>query len=230
MTGLRGYAVCTSGRSGSNWLCELLTSTGVLGNPLEYFNVEARRRRTDPDYPDDPAEQLARIVTTGATPNGVYGVKVFPSHLDALAGRVRWADALPNLRFVELRRRDVLGQAISLTRSEQTGRFRSTEHESVAPQYDGEAIAANLRFFARDQARWAAYFARNGIAPLRLTYERVVDEPQRAIDAVAALVGIPDARIVPALVEQRVMHDALTHAWRERFCAEYADPNVMDAI
>jgi LPS sulfotransferase NodH len=44
----RGYAICTSARSGSKWLCYLLSSTGQLGNPREYFNVEARRRNTPP--------------------------------------------------------------------------------------------------------------------------------------------------------------------------------------
>jgi LPS sulfotransferase NodH len=44
----RGYAICTSARSGSNWLCYLLSSTGQLGHPREYFNVEARRRNTPP--------------------------------------------------------------------------------------------------------------------------------------------------------------------------------------
>jgi LPS sulfotransferase NodH len=33
----RGYAICTSGRSGSNVLCQYLASTGLLGKPLEYI-------------------------------------------------------------------------------------------------------------------------------------------------------------------------------------------------
>ncbi|MGP8122502.1 MAG: Stf0 family sulfotransferase [Xanthobacteraceae bacterium] len=34
----RGYAICTMPRSGSNFLCQLLASSGCLGRPLEYFN------------------------------------------------------------------------------------------------------------------------------------------------------------------------------------------------
>src|SRR6202011_3239873 len=74
---LRGYAICTVARSGSNWLCRLLSSTDVLGKPMEYFNGRGLRLFTDPAYPDDPAEQLARVLSAGATPNGVYGLKVF---------------------------------------------------------------------------------------------------------------------------------------------------------
>ena len=39
-----GYAICTIGRSGSSYLCQLLESTGVLGLPREYFNTATRRQ------------------------------------------------------------------------------------------------------------------------------------------------------------------------------------------
>src|SRR5882724_11277758 len=124
---LRGYAICTAPRAGSNWLCQLLTSTGVLGRPLEYFNGIARRQLNDPSYPDDPGEQVARILTMGRTPNGVYGLKMFASQFREVAGSVKLSRELPNLRFIVLRRRDVLGQAISWTRSLQTNQWRSTQ-------------------------------------------------------------------------------------------------------
>ncbi len=74
--GLRGLR---APRSGSNYFCELLSSTGILGHPREYFNGAVRRQRDDPTYPDDPLEQIGRILTMGATPNGVYALKLFPA-------------------------------------------------------------------------------------------------------------------------------------------------------
>jgi hypothetical protein len=47
----RGYMICATSRTGSNYLCQLLASTQVLGNPLEYFNTNGRRRREDPKCP-----------------------------------------------------------------------------------------------------------------------------------------------------------------------------------
>src|ERR1700687_5667641 len=101
----RGYAICTSGRSGSNLLCQYLSSTGMLGNPLEYFNGAGRRMLGQPDYPDDPARQIDWILTAGATPNGIYGVKIFPAQFDQVEKAIRWTEMLPNLAFVLLRRR-----------------------------------------------------------------------------------------------------------------------------
>lgn len=34
----RGFAICTAPRSGSNFLSQLVASTGQLGRPREYFN------------------------------------------------------------------------------------------------------------------------------------------------------------------------------------------------
>ena len=227
---MRGFAICTIGRSGSNWLCELLSSTDRLGYPQEYFNTVGRRRYLDPAYPDDPSEQVQWILTRGASSNGVYGLKVFPSHLDAIAGSVRWADELPSLSYVHLVRADVLGQAISLTRANQTGRFRSTLAQLAVPHYDGEAIAANIRLFARHDARWVAFFARNAIAPLRITYESVAADPRSAVASIAELMDVREARIDMSRVEQEVSRDEVSESWRRQFLAEYADPNVIDEI
>ncbi|MEM7386977.1 MAG: Stf0 family sulfotransferase, partial [Verrucomicrobiota bacterium] len=35
------YFVCTTSRSGSSYLCDLLDHTGVMGKPKEFFNVAA---------------------------------------------------------------------------------------------------------------------------------------------------------------------------------------------
>ena len=116
----RGYAICTSGRSGSNLLCQYLSSTGLLGHPLEYFNAAARRMLDHPDFPDGPEEQIERVLTIGATANGIFGIKVVPAQFDLAARSIHWTRRLPNLAFVLLKRRDLLGQAISNLRATQT--------------------------------------------------------------------------------------------------------------
>src|SRR5690348_1964487 len=93
---LRGYAICTTARSGSNYVSQLLASTCRLGRAEEYFYADARRRNGMTDYPDDPEAQLGMILTAGTTPNGIYGLKIFPNQFDAVAA-LRWPARLPNL-------------------------------------------------------------------------------------------------------------------------------------
>jgi len=61
MTRVRAYVICSTPRSGSTLLCELLKSTGVAGRPEEYF--EARPGTGLPPHPGDYLQGLPR---TGA--------------------------------------------------------------------------------------------------------------------------------------------------------------------
>src|SRR5580704_1364518 len=55
------YIVCSTQRSGSTYLCDLLASTGVTGRPLEYFEA-----RTETGSPPHPGYFLAGLPRTGA--------------------------------------------------------------------------------------------------------------------------------------------------------------------
>jgi LPS sulfotransferase NodH len=229
--GLRGYAICTSPRTGSNWLCYLLSSTGQLGHPREYFNCEARRQLDDPDYPAEPAEQFGRILTVGATPNGVYALKVFPEQHDAIAPACAWTKLLPNLKFVWLQRRDILGQALSAARVIQTGQYRSTVSATAQPNYDANLIRGRLIAAVKDQARWSLFFARTGIVPLPVDYEDILANPQRIIDRIADFVRSSQRAIIrPELIELRKQRDAVTEEWRTRFLREEGGSDVIDPL
>jgi LPS sulfotransferase NodH len=226
---MRGYAICTERRSGSVFLCRILRSTGVLGDPSEYFDASTLRDgRGVSDYPLDPEGQLAQIPRLGATPNGVYGFKIFSHQFDAVKA-TRWAERLPSLSFVYLERQDMLGQAMSLVRARQTGQWVPSIAAETEPVYRPDEIAVTLTLLARAQARWRYYFASNGLSVLHLDYEQVMASPQAAADAVGALVGLTEtpkvdmARIGP----EQIQRDALTEAWRARFIAERRDLSVF---
>jgi len=228
---MRGYAICTAPRSGSNFLCQLLASTGMLGNPLEYFNGAGRRYFDDPGYPDDPNEQVRRILSMGTTANGIYAVKVFAHQHDSISGKIRWTEHLPDLRYLFLTRRDLLGQAISWSRASQTGQYRHTQPMTSQPTYDADIIAAFLAKIVIEYARWEAYFARNDIAPLRLTYEDVAAAPSASVDAVANLLALADKPTVDRnRVGVVVQRDGTTDEWRRRFILERGDRDFVDCL
>lgn len=228
---LRGYAICTSPRTGSNLLCFLLSSTGQLGNPREYFNFVGRRQYDDPNYPTEPAEQFRRILTIGATSNGVYGLKVFPFQYDAVAPTCAWTKLLPNLKFIWLQRCDVLGQALSYARAIQTGQIRSTVPATAQPAYDANLIRDRLIAAVKDQARWSLFFARTGIVPLPADYEDVIANPQAIVDQIADFVGLRQRAIIkPELIELKKQRDALTEEWRARFLREEGSRDVVDPL
>jgi len=227
-TGLRGYAICTQPRSGSNLLSQYLASTDCLGYPLEYFNTPGRRALGIPDFPDEPRKQIEYILRHGATPNGVYGVKLFSFQHDLIAPTVRWTEALPQLRFVYLDRKDLLGQAISWTRAIQANQYRSTQPVQAAVSYDGRMILNNLLALIHERSRWEGYFARTGIAPLRISYEYLVADPQTHVNRLAQIVEVDGPVIIdPARVDLSIQRDSLSEEWRRRFHEEFGNADVI---
>jgi trehalose 2-sulfotransferase len=224
-----GYAICTEPRSGSAFLARLLASTGVLGRPAEYFNTSAIRvAQGIPDYPADPEAQLAEIPRLGASANGVYGVKVFSVHFDAVRA-TRWTQRLPALSFIYLERLDLLGQAMSHVRAMQTQQWTSAWAAEGVPAYDRQAINNELVRLVRAQARWRYYFARNSVRALHLVYEQVMRAPQETAEAVARLIGLAETPRVDLdqLRDHKIQRDALSDAWRARFIAESRDLNAF---
>jgi len=215
----RGYVVCATPRSGSNYLCQLLASTGVLGVPREYFNAPGRRAYDDPNYPEDPRQQLAQVTSTGATPNGVYGFKTHPFQLQSLA--IDPFRELPGLCAVRLIRNDLVGQAISWWRVQQTGQHRAGDRRLKAAEYDEDGIRESLKFIRSENEYWRNYLAKLGMTALEIVYEDLCRNPQAQIDRVAALLGVRQtARIDASLVSVTVQRGQTTEDWRQRFVAK----------
>lgn len=228
---MKGYVICTTPRSGSNYLAQIFESTGALGRPREYFNGPARRELDDPTYPDDAEAQIQRVLTDGATPNGIYALKLFPDQFQQVSARVRLTERLPNLHFVRLRRRDILGQAISWARALQTEQYRSTQIAKGVATYDARLIIQRIVEIARFEAAWDIYFARLAERPLVLDYETIVADPEAAARALAARLQLdPAIKVEPACIDLRIQRDDDTAAWRDRFTREFGDPNVFYAL
>jgi trehalose 2-sulfotransferase len=219
---VRGYVICSEHRSGSTLLCELLKSTGQLGNPDEFFRdtIFSARFERRPEF-------LENVLDQATTPNGIYGLKVFSQQFDVTCAR-RWAEELPDLRYVYLERRDLLGQAISLVRARQTEQYSATAKARRAERYDGRAIKRQLGRIAEGYLRWRRFFARNGIVPVWLSYEELIDDHLSAVLAVARAVEIELTADVVVRAELRRQQDQLTSIWRERFISEYSDTGYLD--
>ena len=127
-----------------------------------------------------------------------------------------------HLKFVYLRRIDVVAQAVSRCRAEQTGLWHV--HDGMtrgAPRVSYDAVAIR-RFVdeALDHDRaWNRWFQENGIDPYRVTYEALDRDPDAFARSVLRFLGIdpPAATIAAANVR---MADELSRQWVARFRTE----------
>jgi LPS sulfotransferase NodH len=261
----RAYIVCSTQRSGSTYLCRLLASTGVAGNPQEYFEARAETglpphpgyflaglprtgagirddpRATDaPDYSDlrtvDGWEaHLERTFRLGTTSNGVFGTKLMFNQLPdveqhataltdlaGLTGAALLDRLFADPRYVWMRRRDKVRQAISLWRALQTRVWR-LEHpggDGGEPElhYSFGGIEHLRRRLSADDDSWGRFFTQSAIEPLELSYEEDVEpDPAGAVGRVVAHVGVsvpPDWRPEAELVRQS---DGLNETWRTAY-------------
>lgn len=198
----------------------------LAGLPRTGAGIRDDPRPTDaPEYSDlrsvDGWEaHLERTFRLGTTENGVFAAKLMWNQLPDLE---QHAAALPEFagqsgaelldalfgqpRYVWMRRRDKVRQAISLWRALQTRTWR-LEHpgedgSSPSLSYSFEGIEHLRRRLSADDEAWERYFLHSLIAPLELVYEDDVGpDPAGAVARVLAHIGValpsgwePDARM-----------------------------------
>ena len=233
----RSYLLATVPRSGSTYLSHVLWQTGCLGAPLEYLNF-------DPAGPYGhasaaPAEQQRLWLSAlrhRTSPNGVFGLKGFPTQFEALVqgnpDLLAWVmrQVLPSRtdsRVLFLRRRDRTAHAISYARAILSGVWCQEQETAarVEPDYSPVAVERAARLIEEQEASWEAMFADLRLTPMTLWYEDVVADPARARAAVADHVGAmldPGAEVnVPAIRRQS---QEGARAWATRHQGEGASP------
>ena len=189
--------------------------------------ADATRFRMDPKF-------LPRILAARQTPNGVFGIKIMASYLDEFVDwlkachpevaheddRVVVERALPGVRYVHLRRSDLVAQAVSLVRASRTGVFEDTRGvgpAAVDTTFDFDAVDAAVAALQNDNERWQRFF--NVVAPaVTLTYEDLVDDPPREIERVLSGIGVTDE---PADRFTNIRHarqaDAINADWAAKY-------------
>ena len=201
------YLLCGTPRTGSTLLCSLLSSTGVLGHPESYFRepdeaVWARRFGLETDGPRvhdyNAFVQAARA--TGTSENGIFAARVMWGSLErTVEGLGKPADqsdlvalerAFGNLAFLHLQREDVIGQAVSWCRAEQTGFWQHGDIASRQPHQNLDQMKRLHHAIRAHNTAWRSWFDRHGVQPQTVTYEGLVDDPGGTVAGVAAFLGV----------------------------------------
>jgi trehalose 2-sulfotransferase len=225
----RTFFVCSTPRTGSTMLGNLLAETGLVGRAGEYFGDGFRRdvvpgltRRGFDDYLVDCVRH--------ARGTGVLGIKL---HWDQVADllhllRLRrghrgasdgdvLASVFPAPHHVWLTREDTIAQAVSWWRAMTSGKWTDGRPVTGEPRFDADGIAGRLDRVEEHNAAWRGWFTANGIEPLPLTYEELTAEPAGAVRRTLAFLGVPlpDGLTVEHVTEKQ--GDELNEDWIRRY-------------
>jgi LPS sulfotransferase NodH len=164
----------------------------------------------------------------------VDGLSTIPRHRDVLAPNDLLEDNFPNLRFVWLRRRDTVRQAVSLWRAIQTWHWRQDAAEARNGTRPAAATRLRYSFDAIDHLRrrietsdrcWETYFEATAAQPLNVTYEDLVENMHETLTTILCHVGVSDASAAAACRPRTARQsDELTERWVSEYAAEARVP------
>lgn len=221
---MRGYVIATSPRSGSTLLCTLLRSSGVAGWPQSWFR-EQNRAEFAADWqvdPQDAAAYLRAAIEAGTRGTGIFALRMMWGSLAEVEPWLgRGLNRINPLQWVWLERRDKVAQAVSRHRAETSGIWHLGIEEAEfpkAPCYDFAAIHRYLTEAEGDAAGWGAWFAEQGVAPLRIFYEDLAADPVFQANRLITALGMPAGQS-PAAGTKR-MANRESADWASRYRCE----------
>jgi len=243
------YIICTSPRSGSTLLTQLLRASGVAGYPRTPFHKGsvidwARMKGIDVGPGVAPGARtraaIAAARTAGKGETAVFGTRLqrhsfapfvadmataYPEGATDLA---RIEAAFGKTLFIHLTRPDKLAQAVSVVRATQTGLWHMApdgrEIERLAPPadpvFDAEAIRTEKDTFDAYDRDWRAWFRSEGISPLKVTYDALSDDPIGTLRHILKALGADATQADSVEVGVKKLADTLSAEWIARYQAE----------
>jgi LPS sulfotransferase NodH len=177
-TANRLYCIAFTPRSGSTWLGDLLTKSGIVGIPQEWFNPDLAKTRAQQSGSTNLQgyySYLKRVMRT----KEVFGLEMTWPQLDIVLqseGAIQFEDIQS---WFFLRRKDFVAQAVSLYKAEMTGRFHSIQDiKPTAPvEYNAQRISKNVQRIMAHEFAYSLFFQRRKIAPVELWHEELIALP-----------------------------------------------------
>ncbi|MCA0047666.1 sulfotransferase [Mesorhizobium sp. B283B1A] len=245
------YIICGTPRTGSTLLCKLLASTGTSGDPHSFYRrqdvtewaqewkLPARETMDELEF---SVAYLEAAIAAGKGGTDIFGLRLMRENLDELSAildrifpglasdTARFEKAFGHVLYIHLSREDKLAQAVSLVKAQQTGLWHvapdGTEIERVGvpaqPRYDFRRIKGELAELEAYDAAWNTWFAKQGVTPLRVGYERLSADPAAALLTICEALGVqaPDAEAVRPGVAK--LSDETSLDWMRRFHVDAA--------
>ena len=217
------YIIASVQRSGTHLLCSILESTGRAGSPKEHFLSKPGETWEKRSGAPSRLAYVEKVLRENTAANGVFGTVVMWSYFDRMLEMLQEISAYQSLneaqllaavffqpKYIWMRRRNHVDQAVSWAIACQTGVWTQKAEEKSQPQaipkFDFKVIDEWCNRIATHDKGWENYFRVNKIEPLVLFYEDVVASHRTAAERVLEFLGLPfapDIEIPPPAVEKQ---------------------------
>ena len=237
----RLYVVFIIARSGSTWLTEQARLSGVLGTPQEHLNesfVHGEKAALGCEPPGvlgmrDVNTYLEYVAETHCSRDGLVGLELSRWQTSWLGEMLEspgliWKHMVP----FYLRRENIVAQAVSLSRSIQSGIFHASQIRTAdndntyeSTRYDEAALRELCSYLLENEQWFEAFFTKQAIIPRRFTYEDMLEDMDSILQwmrgEIAGSGEYSDIKTLPG--EIRLMGNHRNSEWEQRFRTENRD-------
>lgn len=195
------YAILTTPRSGSTYLCDLLTSTKIAGHPSEHLRLAAQElsRHCNFNY----LTLLDKLMASRVTNNSVFGTKLISHFLFELKQtKPDFKQVFKSIdKFILLIRKDKLAQAVSLVVAQKTevwhlhNNGKNNNYQAKLENIEiNNQLLDNVEqkhdFICKQEARLQKILANNQIEPLIVVYEDILTNAELQISHILDFLAI----------------------------------------
>jgi len=186
------FVIFFTARSGSTWLTSLLSGTGLLGRPEEYFNPNFIGNIAKSLNCKEPEAFLNMLIRRRKTPNGVFGVEVRAVDVKLFDTDLFFKTFGADTVFFNLWRANLVAQGLSLYRAVTTKRYHSSDNveKSEPPSYDGAGIRRWIDHVANTENDNIKLLQAKGIRFTNICYEEMVQDRLATIQKFASAVSV----------------------------------------
>lgn len=215
--------ICFTNRSGSNYLAQLLETTGAMNRAREFFNwpfVDKLSRKHDiaslPDY--------CRYISEAFRPEDRYwAAKVGVDQLRMLLRTGVIPQIYHPVRLVFVERRDLLAQAISLSIARQTRRWTTLHRDSgEEPKFDPDDIHLKLDRLKKGNTAFKYLFTTLG-APVHVLYEDLCDDPVGTVRQTLESLDLKPVDPCPERCSLRIQRTDRNKDYKQRWLQSFND-------
>jgi len=239
--------ICSTPRSGSSFLCELLNSTQLAGKPIEYFLFFKEKWRSEnahlfPEIDTDmkPKFFFDQVRKRGMTENGCFGIKLMWESYIQATNFLRTKEenenlsrfelinkTYPDLKFIYIARRSKIRQAVSFAKAETIGAYNSNQYEKlnidnawknkVKEKYDFELIFSLYKQLIQEELTWITFFVDNKVDVKTIYYEDLVKNPNACIQEIFDYIGLDASQINNVNAGLKKESDEINEDWVKKF-------------
>lgn len=199
--------------------------------PNQRWRIAVRRLLGRPDWwsvpdfrPDDLPRLIDELVHRRTSANGVFSLKIHWRTYSMMSQRFGFDfNMLPQpIQWVHLERTDVVAQAVSFVKAQQTGVFgvRGPTPTATPATYDDDVLVGAFVKMVAGRDGWRAFMPDRGIDAINVGYEELRDNYAATVGRVAASLGWPLDRVPDPQLQRQA--DALNEQWANRFRERHA--------